>query len=143
MADGKCDKCGALTSNRGNMFQCGSGMVDYSSKGAKLVKTTTSILAVVSALVISLTACGSSEVQDSAPQINETFSASATESSLSAAEPETAAAETAAGTVLPSGPAAAESTVESAAPAESSAPQETAPAGAEVVVGTAPGGEQN
>ena len=51
------------------------------------------ILAVVSALVISLTACGSSEVQDSAPQINETFSASATESSLSAAEPETAAAE--------------------------------------------------
>ena len=43
MADGKCDKCGALTSNRGNMFQCGSGMVDYSSKGAKLVKTTTSI----------------------------------------------------------------------------------------------------
>ena len=54
------------------------------------------ILAVVSALVISLTACGSSEVQDSAPQINETFSASATESSLSAAEPETAAAEAAA-----------------------------------------------
>ena len=54
------------------------------------------ILAVVSALVISLTACGSSEVQDSAPQINETFSASATESSPSAAEPEMAAAEPAA-----------------------------------------------
>ncbi len=30
------------TSNQGNMFQCGSGMVDYSSRGAKLVKTTTS-----------------------------------------------------------------------------------------------------
>ena len=43
MADGKCDKCGATTANRGNMFQCGSGMVDYKSKGAKLVKTTTSV----------------------------------------------------------------------------------------------------
>ncbi len=43
MAEGKCDKCGAPTSNRGNLFQCGSGMVDYSSKGAKLEKTTTSI----------------------------------------------------------------------------------------------------
>ena len=43
MAEGKCDKCGAPTSNRGNMFRCGSGMVDYSSKGAKLVQTTTSV----------------------------------------------------------------------------------------------------
>ena len=43
MADGRCDKCGAPTSNRGNRFQCGSGMVDYSSNGAKLVKTTTSM----------------------------------------------------------------------------------------------------
>ena len=42
MTEGKCDKCGAPTANRGNLFQCGSGMTDYSSKGAKLVKTTTS-----------------------------------------------------------------------------------------------------
>jgi len=43
MAEVKCDKCGALTMNKGNFFRCGSGMVDYNHKGAKLVKTTTSV----------------------------------------------------------------------------------------------------
>lgn len=42
MTEAKCDKCGALTMNKGNLFRCGSGMVDYNNKGAKLVKTTTS-----------------------------------------------------------------------------------------------------
>ena len=43
MADGKCDKCGVPTSNMGDMFRCEFGMVDYRLKGAKMVKTTTSV----------------------------------------------------------------------------------------------------
>lgn len=42
MAEGKCDQCGKPTMNRGNLFRCGSGMIDYQNKGDKLVKTTTS-----------------------------------------------------------------------------------------------------
>lgn len=43
MTEAKCDKCGAFTMNKGNLFRCGSGGVDYKSKGAKLIKTTTSV----------------------------------------------------------------------------------------------------
>lgn len=44
MANGKCDQCGALTSNTGNMFQCGSSKIDYHSTEKKTVQTTTSIV---------------------------------------------------------------------------------------------------